>query len=43
LNELIEQIADAVKIVMQTIEKHIECFFVQVLQLDAKTLRLEAL
>jgi SRSO17 transposase len=36
-------VGDAVALVMETIEAHIECFFVQALQLDLKTLRLEAL
>jgi hypothetical protein len=43
LNELEELLGDAVILVMKTIEKHINCFFVQALQLDVKTLRLEAL
>ena len=34
---------DAVAIVMDAIDAHIECWFLQVLQLDARTLRLEAL
>jgi SRSO17 transposase len=34
---------DAVAIVMDAIDTHIECWFLQVLQLDARTLRLEAL
>lgn len=34
---------DAVDILMATIDAHIECWFLQVLQLDAKTLKLEAL
>jgi hypothetical protein len=42
LNELKELLGDAVTLVMETIEKHINCFFVQALQLDPKTLRLEA-
>ncbi|KAF3981058.1 MAG: transposase [Methylococcales symbiont of Hymedesmia sp. n. MRB-2018] len=36
-------LGDAVSLVLETIEIHIQCFFVQVLQLDLKTLRLEAL
>jgi len=36
-------LGDAVTLVMETIEAHIQCFFVQVLQLDPKALRLEAL
>jgi len=43
LNELEELLGDAVTLVMQAIEKHINCFFVQALQLDVKILRLEAL
>jgi hypothetical protein len=35
--------ADAVDIVMDAIDAHIEYWFLQVLQLDARTLRLEAL
>jgi phage-related protein len=42
LNELKELFGDAVTLVIETIEKHINCFFVQALQLDPKTLRLEA-
>jgi hypothetical protein len=42
LNELKELLGDAVTLVIETIEKHINCFFVQALQLDPKTLRLEA-
>jgi hypothetical protein len=34
---------DAVTIAMDVIDAHIECWFLQVLQLDARTLRLEAL
>ena len=36
-------LGDAVTMVMDAIDAHIECLFVQVLQLDARTLRLEAL
>ena len=43
LNELTELLGDTVNLVMETIENHINCFFIQALQLDAKTLRLEAL
>jgi hypothetical protein len=42
LNELKELLGDAVTLVIETIEKHINCFFVQALQLDPKTLQLEA-
>jgi hypothetical protein len=34
LNELKELLGDAVTLVIETIEKHINCFFVQALQLD---------
>jgi len=34
---------DAVAIVMDAIDAHIECWFMQVLQLDPRTLRFEAL
>jgi SRSO17 transposase len=34
---------DAVAIVMDAIDTHVECWFLQVLQLDTRTLRLEAL
>jgi len=36
-------LGDAVAMVMDVIEAHIECWFLQVLQLDVRTLRLEAL
>ncbi len=36
-------LGDTVTLILETIETHIQCFFVQVLQLDLKTLRLEAL
>jgi hypothetical protein len=36
-------LGNAVAMVMDAIDAHIECWFVQVLQLDVKTLRLEAL
>ena len=36
-------LGDAVSTVMETIDAHIQCWFLQVLQLDARTLRLEAL
>jgi hypothetical protein len=42
LNELKELLGDAVTLVIETIEKHINCFFVQALKLDPKTLRLKA-
>jgi hypothetical protein len=37
LNELKELLGDAVTLVIETIEKYINCFFVQALQLDPKT------
>lgn len=43
LEELKSVLGEAVGIVMETIDAHIQCLFVQVLQLDPKTLRLEAL
>ena len=43
LDELKTILGDAVTLVLETIESHIQCFFVQVLQIDPKTLRLEAL
>ena len=43
LDELKTILGDAVTLVLETIETHIQCFFVQALQLDPKTLRLEAL
>jgi hypothetical protein len=36
-------LGDAAVLVMDTIDAHIQCWFLQVLQLDTKTLRLEAL
>ena len=43
LNELKEILGEALPLVMETIEQHIEGFFVQALQLDTKTLRIEFL
>jgi SRSO17 transposase len=43
LNELRAVLGDAATLVMETIDTHIQCLFTQVLQLDPKTLRLEAL
>jgi hypothetical protein len=43
LDELKAILGDAVTLVLETIETHIQCFFIQVLQLDPRTLRLEAL
>ena len=43
LDELKAVLGDAVTLVMETIDAHIQCLFTQVLQLDPKTLRLEAL
>lgn len=43
LDSLKAVLGDAVAMVMEAIDAHIQCWFVQVLQLDARTLRLEAL
>jgi hypothetical protein len=43
LDDLKAVLGDAVAMVMDAIDAHIECWFLQVLQLDARTLRLEAL
>jgi len=43
LDELRAVLGDVASLVMETIDAHIECLFTQVLQLDLKTLRLEAL
>jgi SRSO17 transposase len=43
LDELRAVLGDAANLVMETIDMHIQCLFTQVLQLDPKTLRLEAL
>ena len=43
LDELKAVLGDAVTLVMDAIDAHIACWFSQVLQLDPKTLRLEAL
>jgi hypothetical protein len=43
LDSLKAVMGEAVAIVMEVIDAHIECWFLQVLQLDARTLRLEAL
>ena len=43
LDDLKTILGDTVTLILETIETHIHCFFVQVLQLDLKTLRLEAL
>jgi len=43
LDGLKAMLGDAVAMVMDAIDAHIECWFAQVLQLDVKTLRLEAL
>jgi len=42
LDELKILLGDAVTLVMETIESHVQRFFVQALQLDPQTLRLEA-
>lgn len=41
LHELQELLADKLDLIMKTIEEHIKFFFVQALQLDPQTLRLE--
>ena len=43
LDELRADLGDAATLIMETIDAHIQCLFTQVLQLDSKTLRLEAL
>ena len=43
LDELRGVLGDAADLVMETIDAHIQCLFTQVLQLDPRTLRLEAL
>ena len=43
LDELKAVLGDIASLVMETIDTHIQCLFTQVLQLDPKTLRLEAL
>jgi len=43
LDKLKAILGDTVTLVLETIETHIQCFFIQALQLDPKTLRLEAL
>jgi hypothetical protein len=42
LDELKTLLGDAVTLIMETIESHVQCFFVQALQLDPPTLHLEA-
>jgi hypothetical protein len=42
LDDLKAVMGDTVAIVMDVIDAHIECWFLQVLQLDTRTLRLEA-
>jgi SRSO17 transposase len=43
MDELKAVLGDAANLVMETIDTHMQCLFTQVLQLDPKTLRLEAL
>lgn len=43
LDELKALLGDAITAVIEAIDAHVQCFFVQALQLDPKTLRLEAL
>jgi SRSO17 transposase len=42
LDELKAVLGEAVTLIMETIESHVQCYFVQALQLDPHTLRLEA-
>jgi len=42
LDELKLLLGEAVTRVMETIETHVQCYLVQALQLDPRTLRLEA-
>jgi len=42
LEELKTVLGEAVTLIMETIESHVQCYFVQALQLDPHTLRLEA-
>jgi len=42
LDELKTLLGDAVTLIMETIDHHVQRFFVQVLQLDPHTLRMEA-
>ena len=42
LDELKTLLGDAVTLIMETIDRHVQRFFVQALQLDPHTLRLEA-
>jgi SRSO17 transposase len=43
LDELKAVLGDALTLVLETIDAHIQCFFVQALQLDPRTIRLETL
>ena len=43
LDELKAVLGDALTLVLETIDAHIQCFFVQALQLDPGTIRLETL
>jgi SRSO17 transposase len=42
LEELKTLLGEAVTLILETIESHVQCYFVQALQLDPRTLRLEA-
>jgi len=42
LNEIQEELRDQVKLIMDTLDKNIVNFFTQALQLDQRTLNLEA-
>ncbi|CAE6490229.1 conserved hypothetical protein [Nitrosomonas nitrosa] len=43
LDELKAILGDTITLVLETIDAHIQCFFVQALQLDPRTIRLETL
>jgi hypothetical protein len=43
LDELKAILGDAIDLALETIDAHIQCFFVQALQLDPRTIRLETL
>ena len=43
LDELKALLGDAITVVLETIDAHVQCFFMQAQQLDPTTLRLEAL
>ena len=43
LDELKTVLGDRITLVLETLEAHMQCFFVQALQLDRKTIQLEGL